>query len=79
LLGLIVLISAARAQEVIAVKNWPADVPCTALKNNPNNGTWTVTRTLVLPGDIRIYGGTSGPTGSEAKAWERKMRHCRRS
>jgi hypothetical protein len=57
---------------VIVVQNWPGDVPCGALKENPNDGTWTVNRTLVLPGDIRIYGGTFGPAGGEVKVWNKK-------
>jgi hypothetical protein len=71
-LALILFTSAAWAQGVIVVQNWPGDVPCGALKKNPNKGTWTVNKTLVLPGDIRIYGGTCGLAGREVKAWNEK-------
>jgi hypothetical protein len=48
-LALILLTSAAWAQGVIVVQNRPGDVPCGALKKNPNRGTWTVNRTLGSP------------------------------
>jgi hypothetical protein len=46
--------------------------PAVHSRRTLNNGTWTVNRTLVLPGDIRIYGGTFGPAGGEVKAWNKK-------
>jgi hypothetical protein len=46
--------------------------PAVRSRRTLKKGTWTVNITLVLPGDIRIYGGTFGPAGGEVKAWIEK-------
>jgi hypothetical protein len=62
-------IGAMRAQD-IQVKNWPEDVPCDAVKKNPD-GSYTQTKDLVM-GRMRMEKNTYGKDTDEARAWDRK-------
>ena len=60
---------ATRAQD-IQVKNWPAAVPCDAIKKNAD-GSYTQTKDLMM-GRMRMEKNTYGKDTAEARAWDRK-------
>jgi len=60
---------AMRAQD-IQVKKWPDDVPCDAVKKNPD-GSYTQTKDLMM-GRMRMEQNTYAKDTTEARAWDRK-------
>jgi len=58
----------ARAQE-IKINKWPDDVPCDALKKNPD-GSWTLTKVIIV-GNARIENVTTG-SGRDVQIWDQK-------
>jgi len=56
----------------IQINNWPQDVPCDALRKNPDE-SWTQTKTIVLRGNITLSANTFKNTG-ETRIWDRKCR-----
>ena len=66
----IALESGAMRAEEIQVKKWPDDVPCNAVKKNPD-GSYVQLRDLMM-GNMRMSKNTYGKDTGEARAWERK-------
>jgi hypothetical protein len=62
--------SGAMRAEDIPAKNWPDDVPCDAVKKNPD-GSYTQTKDLMI-GSVRMSKNTYGKDTAEARAWDRK-------
>jgi len=61
--------SAIRAED-IQIKNWLGDVPCDAVKKNPD-GSYTQTKELMM-GRMRMEKNTFGKDTQEARAWDRR-------
>ena len=61
--------SAIRAED-IQIKNWLGDVPCDAVKKNPD-GSYTQTKELMM-GRMRMEKNTFGKDTHEARAWDRR-------
>jgi hypothetical protein len=61
--------AAAQAQE-IRVNNWPDDVPCDALRKNPD-GSYTQIKDVVVGGIIQTAGSIR-KNRSERRLWDRK-------
>ena len=62
--------SGAIRAEDIQIKNWPGDVPCDAVKKNPD-GSYTQTKELMM-GRMRMEKNTLTKDSAEARAWDRK-------
>ena len=62
--------SGAMRAEDIQIKNWPDDVPCGAVKKNPD-GSYTQTKELMV-GRMRMEKNTFGKDTHEASAWDRR-------
>jgi hypothetical protein len=58
--------SGAMRAEDIQIKNWPGDVPCDAVKKNPD-GSYTQTKELMI-GRMRMEKNTFGKGTQEARA-----------
>jgi hypothetical protein len=56
--------------EDIQVEKWPEDVPCDAIKKNPD-GSYTQTKDLIMD-RIRMEKNTFVKDSPEARAWDRK-------
>ena len=62
--------SGAMRAEDIEIKKWPDDVPCDAVKKNPD-GSYTQIKDLMV-GGIRMGKNTLGKDTAEARAWNKK-------
>ena len=62
--------SGAMRAEDIQIKNWPGDVPCDAVKKNPD-GSYTQTKELMM-GRMRMEKNTFGKNTHKASAWDRR-------
>ena len=62
--------SGAMQAEDIQVKKWPDDVPCDAVKKNPD-GSYTQTKDLMM-GINLMSGNTFGKNTPEVRAWDKK-------
>jgi hypothetical protein len=62
--------SAAQAQTVLQVNNWPGDVPCSALQLNPD-GSFTLTQAVIVGNDTDypMSAGNTFPTNGEYQVW----------
>lgn len=60
---------ASRADDV-NVKRWPDDMPCDAVKKNPD-GSYTQTKDVMM-GSMPMPKKTYGKGTPEARAWDRK-------
>lgn len=58
-----------RAQD-LQIKKWPDDVPCDAVKKNPD-GSYTQLKDLMM-GNMRMSNVTYGKETAEARAWDKK-------
>ena len=61
--------SAMRAED-IKVNKWPADVPCDAVKRNPD-GSYAQQKELMM-GTMAMPKKTYGKDTAEARAWDQK-------